>query len=67
MEGIITYLFAIAIVVGLMLGWVGIQVLWRRVFTNYISETDVLAERRSCGQCGCTKACEKKKLEHLNG
>lgn len=63
MERLATYLLTIAIVVGLMLIWVGIQTLWRRVFVSYINEVDVMAERRSCGNCGCIKACENKKKE----
>lgn len=63
MENIITYLIAVAMVVGLMLIWVGIQGIWRKVFAAYIHETDVLAERRNCGNCGCTTACENKKNE----
>lgn len=46
--------------VGLMIVWVLVQSLWRKEFRNYISDSDVLAERRSCGSCGCSEACERK-------
>lgn len=65
MERLTTYILTVVIVVGLMLLWTGIQALWRRVFAAYIQEADVLAERRSCGNCGCTKACENKKIENV--
>lgn len=42
---------------GLMVLWFLVQNIWRRVFADYLEEEDVLAQRRSCGNCGCTKAC----------
>jgi hypothetical protein len=53
-------LTAVGILVGLVLAWVGVQALWRKVFADYVHDDDVLAERRDCGNCGCTKACENK-------
>ncbi len=53
-------LIAMGTVVGLMLAWMLVQNLWRTTFADYLTEEDVLAERRSCGNCGCTQACEKK-------
>lgn len=53
-------LIAMGTVVGLMLAWTLVQNLWRTAFADYLTEEDVLAERRSCGNCGCTQACEKK-------
>lgn len=44
-------------IVGMMLAWIGVQTIWRRMFAGQISDEDVLAERRSCGDCGCTTAC----------
>ncbi len=49
--------------VGLMLAWVGVQSLWRKTFSDYVNDEDVLAERRSCGNCGCITICENKKKE----
>ncbi len=43
-----------------MVLWFIVQRLWGNTFSGYISDEDVLAERRSCGNCGCTTACEKK-------
>ena len=53
-------LIAILGILALMLGWVAIQSVWRKSFSEYIEEEDVLAERRSCGNCGCTTACKTK-------
>ncbi len=60
-EEILTYGIGILGVVALMIGWIGIQAVWRRVFSDHITDSDVLADRRSCGNCGCTTACEIKK------
>ena len=60
MENLLTYLIGIAAIVGMMLAWVWVQSLWRDTFSENISDQDVLAERRSCGNCGCTKVCKKK-------
>jgi len=46
-------LFGFLGVVALMLFWVLVQNMWRRMFADVISDEDVLAERRSCGDCGC--------------
>lgn len=58
-------IIAITSVTGLMLIWLIIQTFWKRTFRDYISDEDVLAERRSCKNCGCTEACSNKpgKLE----
>lgn len=58
-------LIAITSITSLMLVWLIIQALWKKTFREYISDVDVLAERRSCQNCGCTTACTKKeeKLE----
>ncbi|MDI1324082.1 MAG: hypothetical protein PSV36_15120 [Algoriphagus sp.] len=62
MESIFRYVIAIGGVVVLMLAWVWVQSLWRKMFSENISDEDVLAERRSCGNCGCTKVCKKEKV-----
>lgn len=61
MENILSYVIGIGAIVTMMLAWVGVQSLWRNTFSENISDVDVLAERRSCGNCGCTKVCEKEK------
>ena len=53
-------LTAIGFLVGLVLAWIAVQALWRKVFADYVTDEDVLAERRDCGNCGCTKAGENK-------
>jgi hypothetical protein len=40
-------------VVALMVYWLLIQTVWRQMFADQITDEDVLAERRSCGNCGC--------------
>ncbi len=47
----------------LAIAWAAVQALWRNVFSDYISDEDVLADRRSCGNCGCGTACERKDKE----
>lgn len=53
-------LIASGAIVGLMLAWVLVQSLWRRIFAEHIQEADVLAGRRSCANCGCVGVCERK-------
>lgn len=53
-------IIAITSIVVLMTAWLMVQVLWKRTFQEYIHDDDVLAERRSCKNCGCTKACPNK-------
>ncbi len=51
---------AIGGIVILMMMWVIIQFWWRKVFSDQISDDDVLAGRTSCSNCGCTTVCERK-------
>ena len=53
-------LIAAGAIIGMMLLWAVVQLLWRQTFADNIAEEDVLAERRSCGNCGCTKVCDRK-------
>ncbi|MCV9387285.1 hypothetical protein [Reichenbachiella ulvae] len=56
--------------VAMVLGWISIQTVWKRLFEDYISDEDALAGRRSScqgGGCGCGLACPRKvnkKLKH---
>lgn len=61
MEIVIRYVIAIGGIVALMLAWVWVQSVWRKTFSENISDEDVLAERRSCGNCGCAKVCKRKR------
>ncbi|MBK8053382.1 MAG: hypothetical protein IPK35_08950 [Saprospiraceae bacterium] len=54
-------IIAITSITALMMGWLIVQLLWKKTFREYISDEDVLAERRSCKNCGCTEACENKR------
>ena len=49
-----TMTVTIGAVVALMLFWVLIQKIWAGVFRDYIQDEDVLADRRSCANCGCS-------------
>lgn len=53
-------LIGIGGIVGLMLVWLVVQTFWGRIFADYMSDEDVLADRRSCKNCGCKTACENK-------
>lgn len=61
METLLTYAIGIGAIVVMMLAWVWVQGRWRETFSENISDEDVLAERRSCGNCGCVKVCKKEK------
>jgi hypothetical protein len=58
-------LVAIGGIVGLMLVWVLIQLLWKKTFKAYLSDEDVLADRSSCANCTCTTICENKRTALL--
>ncbi len=58
---LLTYIASILALVFLILVWVLVQGLWRKVFRENVTDPDVLAGRRSCGNCGCTTACVTKK------
>ncbi len=63
MNTLLTYAAAIGALVLLILLWVLVQTLWRQVFSDQVSDPDVLADRRSCGDCGCKTVCENKKMK----
>ncbi|MFQ5445559.1 MAG: hypothetical protein ACE5FF_01385 [Saprospiraceae bacterium] len=52
-------------IVGLMILWVVVQSLWGKTFSEHLTDEDVLADRRSCGNCGCTTVCENKPGQFL--
>lgn len=56
-----TYLIGIFGIAGLMVIWVIVQRQWGKSFAEDITDEDVLADRRSCGNCGCTTLCKTKK------
>jgi hypothetical protein len=47
-------------IIFLMLMWVTIQFWWGKIFSDHLSDDDVLAGRTSCSNCGCTTVCERK-------
>ena len=54
-----SYIIGIGSVVFLMIAWIAVQFLWRRVFADHVTDEDALAGRTSCGNCGCTTVCSK--------
>ena len=59
-------IIGIGFIVGLALAWTLVQTMWRNSFRDYITDEDVLADRRSCGNCGCSTACERKQIGKEN-
>lgn len=49
-----------------MLGWTLVQIYWKKTFAANISDEDVLAERRSCSNCGCTTVCTRKEGDNFS-
>jgi len=61
-------LIAIGGIVGMMLLWVGVQSLWKKVFVDYVTGEDAMDGRTKCAGCGCKTACvNKKKIASLEG
>ena len=58
-----TFLTGIGGIIALMIIWGIVQFFWKKTFSEFISDEDVMAERRSCGNCGCLTICENKKSE----
>lgn len=58
-----SYLVGLALVVAAATLWAAVQMAWRRVFADLVSDPDALAARRGsgsgCGGCGCTTICER--------
>jgi len=53
-------------IVGLMVGWVIIQSFWKKTFIHYMKDDDVMADRISCSNCGCTTACKNNEHNTLS-
>lgn len=49
-----TIVIAVGSVVAMMVFWALIQAIWRNAFKDFIHDDDVLADRRSCSNCGCS-------------
>jgi hypothetical protein len=54
------YLLALLLPPAMLLAWVAVQNAWRKEFHAAGDETDVLAARGDCGNCGCVKSCRRK-------
>ncbi len=49
--------------IALLLGWTLVQAGWRRAFPDALTDDeDVLAGRRSCGNCGCSGTCTNRAI-----
>lgn len=53
-------------IIFMMLGWVIVQTVWRKVFTGSWFGDDVLIDRRSCSDCSCLIICKNNKNKILN-
>jgi hypothetical protein len=58
-----SYIIGIGGVVLLMLIWIVVQSKWRKTFSDHVVDEDALAERSTCGNCGCTSICENRRNE----
>lgn len=67
-EVLFNILKASVIVISLIILWWGVQTAWRRIFMEHVQDEnlDVMADRRSCGNCGCTTICDKRRGEILD-
>lgn len=52
-------------IISLMILWIVIQSLWRKQFSSYLADEDVLVGRISCSNCGCTGICKEREKETL--
>lgn len=50
-------LIGIGGIIILMVAWMLVQMSWGKTFSEEISDEDVLADRRSCSNCGCSIPC----------
>ena len=59
-------IIGIGFIVTIAVAWVFVQTLWKKVFREEYADDDVLAGRRNCSNCGCTKVCERKTNGKIN-
>ncbi len=57
---ITSYIIGIAGMITLMVLWVVVQRHWKKIFSEQLSDEDVLAGRSDCGNCHCATICENK-------
>jgi hypothetical protein len=57
---ITSYIIGIAGMITLMVLWVVVQRHWKKIFSEQLSDEDVLAGRSDCGNCRCANNCENK-------
>lgn len=55
-------IIAVGGIVSLMIAWIAVQSIWRKTFSDHISDDDVLVGRTSCSNCGCSTVCEKQQV-----
>jgi hypothetical protein len=58
-----SYVTGIAVIVAVSLGWVAVQLAWRKAFPEFSGDPDALAGRMGCHGCSCTDVCEKRPSE----
>ncbi|GMU67245.1 MAG: hypothetical protein AMXMBFR36_35190 [Acidobacteriota bacterium] len=58
--GWLSSIVGVAVLVGLVAAWVGVQAAWNRVFPGMAPGGDALAGRERCSGCGgCDDRCER--------
>lgn len=65
-----SFIISVLSITGLMFMWWVVQKHWKKTFHEYTNATDdedVLANRRSCSDCGCTTACIRKSEAKTTG
>jgi hypothetical protein len=51
------YLLTPIIIISLMTVWIGIQFAWKKLFSETLTDEDVLAMRKGCGGCHLGEEC----------
>ncbi len=59
-------IIAATAIILMMVGWIIVQTVWRKVFTGRWLGEDVLVDRRGCTDCSCLFICKNDKNKILN-
>lgn len=61
------HLAGIALLVGLLLGWLAVQRAWARTFAGAGDDPDALAGRTACSGTACRRACAQPRCARAAG
>lgn len=56
---LLDYLLTPLIIILLMTFWIGIQFMWKKLFSETLTDEDVLAMRKGCNGCHFGEECYK--------